>query len=68
MAGGKLDESQTAFNTAFSKIRAAIECAIAHLKAWRMLSEEGGRFRPPIEKFEETLQAITALMFFSTYE
>jgi len=33
-----------------------------------MLSEEGGRFRPPIEKFEETLQAITGLMFFSTYE
>lgn len=68
MAGGKLDECQTAFNAAFSKIRAAIERAIAHLKAWRMLSEEGGRFRPPIEKFEETLQAITALIFFSTYE
>jgi len=26
------------------------------------------RFRPPIGKFEETLQAITGLMFFSTYE
>jgi hypothetical protein len=33
-----------------------------------MLSEEGGRFRPPIEKFEETLQAIIGLMFFRGYE
>lgn len=67
-AGGGLDDLQAAFNGAFSKIRAAVERAIAHLKAWRMLSEEGGRFRPPIEKFEETLRAITGLMFFRTYE
>ena len=67
-AGGGLDDLQAAFNTAFSKIRAAVERAIAHLKAWRMLSEEGGRFRPPIEKFEETLQAIIGLMFFRGYE
>ena len=46
----------------------AVERAIAHLKTWRMLSEEGGRFRPPIEKFEETLQAITGLMFLTAYE
>jgi len=68
LAAGKLDECQTEFNVAFSKIRAAVERAVAHLKTWRMLSGEGGRFRPPIEKFEETLQAITGLMFFSTYE
>jgi len=67
-AGSGLDDSQTVFNTAFSKIRAAVERAIAHLKTWRMLSEEGGRFRPPVEKFEETLQAIIGLMFFRTYE
>jgi hypothetical protein len=67
-AGSGLDDSQTVFNTAFSKIRAAVERAIAHLKTWRMLSEEGGRFRPPIEKFEETLQAITGLMFLTAYE
>lgn len=66
--GGGLDDVQAAFNTGLSKIRAAVERAVAHLKTWRMLSEEGGRFRPPIEKFEETLQAITGLMFFSTYE
>jgi hypothetical protein len=27
-----------------------------------MLSEEGGRFRPPIEKFAETLAAINGLI------
>jgi hypothetical protein len=57
-----------ASNAAFSKIRAAIERAVAHLKAWRMLSEEGGRLRPPIEELEEALQAIAGLMFFSTSE
>lgn len=67
-AGSGLDDLQTVFNAAFSKIRAAVERAIAQLKTWRMLSEEGGRFRPPIEKFEETLQAITGLMFFRAYE
>jgi hypothetical protein len=65
--GGKLDESQAAFNTALSKIRAAVEHAIAHLKTWRMLSEEGGRFRPPLCKFESALKAITGLFFFSNY-
>lgn len=47
--GGELTTSQAEFNTAFSKIRAAVEHAIAHLKTWRMLSEEGGRYRAPIE-------------------
>jgi len=42
-AGGALDPSQFDFNVALSKIRAAVEHAIAHLKTWRMLSEEGGR-------------------------
>jgi DDE superfamily endonuclease/Helix-turn-helix of DDE superfamily endonuclease len=65
--GGSLDESQAAFNTALAKIRAAVEHAIAHLKTWRMLSEEGGRFRPPLRKFGSTLKAITGLFFFSNY-
>jgi hypothetical protein len=55
------------FNSAFSKVRAAIERAISHVKTWRMLSEEGGRFRAPIDKFEETLQAIIGLMFFKAF-
>ncbi len=41
--GGDLDTTEAEFNTALIKIRAAVEHAIAHLKTWRMLSEEGGR-------------------------
>ena len=32
-----------------------------------MLSEEGGRFRPPLAKFESVLTAIIGLFFFSNY-
>jgi hypothetical protein len=49
------------------KIRAAIERAIEHLKTWRMLSKEGGRFRPPLSKFETVLKAIIGLFLFSNY-
>ena len=66
-AGCDLRDCDAEFNIAFSKVRAAIERAISHVKTWRMLSEEGGRFRPPIGKFEETLQAITGLMFFRAF-
>ncbi len=65
--GGKLHDSQAAFNTSLSKIRAAVEHAIAHLKTWRILSEEGGRFRPPLSKYESTLKAVTGLYFFGQY-
>ncbi len=66
--GAELHDTQTAFNTRLSKIRAAVEHAIAHLKTWRMLSEEGGRYRPPISKYASMLKAVTGLFFFSTYE
>jgi hypothetical protein len=66
--GADLHENQAEFNTQLSKIRAAVEHAIAHLKTWRMLSEEGGRYRPPINKYASMLKAITGLFFFSTYE
>ena len=55
------------FNTELSKIRALVEQAVATLKGWRMLSQEGGRYRAPIEKFEETLQTITGLLFFRAF-
>jgi DDE superfamily endonuclease len=55
------------FNTGIAKIRALNEQAVAHFKSWRMMSEEGGRCRIPIHKFEETLQAITGLMFFRSF-
>jgi hypothetical protein len=64
----QLHPIHTEFNTQLSKIRAAVEHAIAHLKTWRMLSEEGGRYRPPITKYAEMLKAVTGLFFFSTYE
>ena len=65
--GGRLHESRVRFNKDLSAIRAAVERAVAHLKTWRMLSEEGGRFRPPLAKFETTLTAIIGLFFFSNY-
>jgi hypothetical protein len=51
-----------------SKARAAVEHAIAHLKTWRMLSEEGGRYRAPLEKYPSMLKAVIGLFFFAAYE
>jgi hypothetical protein len=68
LPGTELNTGQAEFNTAFSKIRAAVEHAIAHLKTWRMLSEEGGRYRAPIEKYQSTLQTIIGLYFFAACE
>ena len=65
--GGNLHESQVTFNKDLSAIRAATERANAHLKTWRMLSEEGGRYRPPISKYAEMLKAVTGLFFCSNY-
>ncbi|MPZ92901.1 MAG: hypothetical protein GEU68_14990, partial [Actinobacteria bacterium] len=60
--------TQAEFNTQLSTIRAAVEHAIAHLKTWRMLSEEGGRYRSPIHKYPSMLKAVIGLYFFTTYE
>jgi hypothetical protein len=68
LPGGDLTTSQAEFNTAFSKIRGAVEHAIAHLKTWRMLSEEGGRYRAPIEKYQNMLKAVIGLYFFAACE
>jgi hypothetical protein len=64
----QLHPTQIEFNVQLSKIRAAVEHAVAHLKTWRMLSEEGGRYRAPISKYASMLNAVIALFFFSTYE
>jgi hypothetical protein len=40
---------------------------VASVKTWRMLSEEGGRYRAPISKYAEMLAAVTGLFFFSKY-
>ena len=57
-----LDPYDAPFNISLAAIRAAVERAVAHVKTWRMLSEEAGRFRPPLNKFAETLAAITGLL------
>jgi predicted DNA-binding protein (UPF0251 family) len=66
--GRDLHPSQRDFNSALSKARAAVEHAIAHLKTWRILSEEGGRYRAPLGKYESLLKAVTGLFFFAAYE
>src|SRR4051812_14593990 len=63
-----LNTSQVEFNTSLSKTRAAVEHAIAHLKTWRMLSEEGGRYRAPLEKYASMIKAVVGLFFLATYE
>lgn len=65
--GGKLEDWQREFNTTLSKIRSAVEHAVAKVKTWRMLSEEGGRYRCPISKYESMLTAVTGLLFFAQY-
>jgi len=63
----ELKDWQRQFNAAFSKIRAAVEHAVAKVKTWRMLSREGGRYRCPIDKFESMLAAVAGLFFFAEY-
>jgi hypothetical protein len=46
-----------------SKIRSAAGHAVAKVKCWRMLSEEGSRYRCPAGKYESTLAAVTGLIF-----
>ena len=65
--GYDLRECDEEFNRAFNSVRASIERAVATIKTWRILSQEGGRYRAPIEKFEETLQATTGLLFFRAF-
>ena len=66
-SGAELKDWQREFNANYSKIRAAVEHAVAKVKTWRMLSEEGGRYRCPIDKFENMLAAVTGLLFFTEY-
>jgi DDE superfamily endonuclease/Helix-turn-helix of DDE superfamily endonuclease len=68
LPGNDLYPSQIEFNTALSKMRAAVEHAIAHLKTWRMLSEESGRYRAPIGKDKSVVKAVVGLFFFAAYE
>lgn len=67
-SGRELEDWQREFNAELSKIRSAVEHAIAKVKCWRMLSEEGGRYRCPLDKYESMLAAVTGLFFFTQYD
>jgi hypothetical protein len=56
--GIDLNTGQVEFDTSPSKTRAAVEHAIAHLKTWRILSEEGGRYRAPMKKYPSMIKAV----------
>ena len=63
--GRRLHDSQAASSKELSGIRAAAERAAATVKTWRMLPEEGSRYRAPVSKYGEMLAAVTGLFFFS---
>src|SRR3954452_14344924 len=52
----------------YSCIRSRGRTRHQHLKTWRILSEEGGRYRAPLEKYERLLKAVTGLFFSAAYE
>ena len=54
-----LRPGQADFNKQLSGIRAGAERAVASVKTWRLLSEEGGRCGPPISNYGEMLAAVT---------
>jgi hypothetical protein len=60
--GRDLPDRHKRDNALLSSVRAAVERAVAHVKSWRILSEEGGRYRAPIEKFPEVLAAVIGLI------
>jgi hypothetical protein len=62
LPGRELPEHHKRDNALLSGVRAAVERAVAHVKSWRILSEEGGRYRAPLEKFGEVLAAVTGLI------
>ncbi|GAA0427814.1 hypothetical protein Acor_38110 [Acrocarpospora corrugata] len=59
--GRQLTAEQKQNNREINGIRAAVERAIAHVKAWRICSS---RYRGPLEKFPAVLTAVIGLHFF----
>ena len=54
-------EADKLFNQSVSKLRAAVERAIAHLKDWKILAT---RYRGPLTRFPRIVKTITALAFY----
>ena len=60
---GELDEKAKEGNRSVNRIRQVVECAIAHIKSWRILHTP---YRRPLETFEQTITAALALYSFKT--
>jgi hypothetical protein len=60
-AGAELSEDRKQANRALNQYRARAEHIIAHLKNWKILSH---RYRGPLDKITEVIQAVVALHFF----
>jgi DDE superfamily endonuclease len=56
------DPDDASFNLSLAAIRTAVERAVAQVKTWRILSEEAGRFRPPLKKLAAALAVTTGLL------
>jgi hypothetical protein len=63
--GGHLHADQADINKELSGIRADTQRAVASVKTWRTLYEEGGR--SPTSKYREKLAAVTRLLFFFSH-
>ncbi|MGV9680654.1 transposase family protein [Nocardia sp. NPDC003482] len=50
----RLSRADSRINRTLARLRAPVESAVAHLKTWRMLSGQGGCYRPPIDTFATT--------------
>ena len=60
--GGTLLDWQKEFNKDVSRLRAPVERAIAHLKAWRILHTD---YRRPLRTYATSCRAAVGLYFFA---
>ncbi len=56
--GADLTDADKEFNTRLSKIRVAVEWAIAHLKNWRIMAT---RYRSDLSRTDTDIQAVVGL-------
>lgn len=59
--GGDRPKSDKIFNQSVSRLRAAVERAIAHLKDWKILAT---RYRGSLHRLPLVIKAVTALTFY----
>ncbi len=59
--GQERSEADKRFTQSISRLRAAVERAIAHLKDWKILAT---RYRGPLTRFPSVMNTVTALAFY----